>query len=173
MPSRRWTRQSNSRRSRRTSGTSGFCAARLSSGRSTSPRRKKQFQKVLASDPENAAALNYLGYMLADQNVETRRSVGYIKRAVDLDPTNGAYLDSLGWAYFRLGKYELAERQSAEGFAKNQYRSHGSRPLGRSVPEDRTPETGRDELGGARSPSGTARWRRMWIRRTRHGYRRN
>jgi tetratricopeptide (TPR) repeat protein len=64
---------------------------------------------VLASDPEYASALNYLGYMLADQNMKLEEALGYIKRAVDLDPSNGAYLDSLGWAYFRLGKYELAE----------------------------------------------------------------
>ncbi len=70
---------------------------------------EEQFQKVLASDPENASALNYLGYMLADQNMKLEEALGYVKRAVDLDPTNGAYLDSLGWAYFRLGKYELAE----------------------------------------------------------------
>jgi tetratricopeptide (TPR) repeat protein len=70
---------------------------------------EEQFQKVLVSDPENAATLNYLGYMLADQNLKLEEALGYIKRAVDLDPTNGAYLDSLGWAYFRLGKYELAE----------------------------------------------------------------
>jgi len=70
---------------------------------------EEQFQKVLASDPENASALNYLGYMLADQYVKLEEALGYVKRAVDLDPTNGAYLDSLGWAYFRLGKYELAE----------------------------------------------------------------
>ncbi len=37
-----------------------------------------------------------------------KRSI-IIKKAVDLEPANGAYLDSLGWAYFRLGKYELAE----------------------------------------------------------------
>ena len=70
---------------------------------------EEQFEKVLASDPSNASALNYLGYMLADQNLKLEEALGYIKRAVDLDPTNGAYLDSLGWAYFRLGKYELAE----------------------------------------------------------------
>ncbi len=70
---------------------------------------EEQFQRVLASDPENASALNYLGYMLADQNMKLEEALGYVKRAVDLDPTNGAYLDSLGWAYFRLGKYELAE----------------------------------------------------------------
>jgi len=73
------------------------------------PEAEEQFKKVLASDPEHASALNYLGYMLADQNMKLEEAFGYIKRAVDLDPTNGAYLDSLGWAYFRLGKFELAE----------------------------------------------------------------
>jgi tetratricopeptide (TPR) repeat protein len=70
---------------------------------------EEQFKKVLASDPEHASALNYLGYMLADRNMKIEEALGYIKRAVDLDPANGAYLDSLGWAYFRLGKYDLAE----------------------------------------------------------------
>ena len=67
------------------------------------------FRKVLSTDPQNTAALNYLGYMLADRNVKLDEAFGMIKRAVDLDPANGAYLDSLGWAYFRLGKYDLAE----------------------------------------------------------------
>jgi tetratricopeptide (TPR) repeat protein len=82
---------------------------------STFEREKKyadaeeQFKKVLATDPEHASALNYLGYMLADQNTKLEEALAYIKKAVDLDPANGAYLDSLGWAYFRLGKYEQAE----------------------------------------------------------------
>jgi len=73
------------------------------------PEAEAQFKKVLASDPDHASALNYLGYMLADQNTKLEEALGYIKHAVDLDPSNGAYLDSLGWAYFRLGKYEQAE----------------------------------------------------------------
>jgi tetratricopeptide (TPR) repeat protein len=73
------------------------------------PEAEEQFKKVLASDPEHASALNYLGYMLADQNMKLEEALGYIKQAVGLDPANGAYLDSLGWAYYRLGKYELAE----------------------------------------------------------------
>jgi tetratricopeptide (TPR) repeat protein len=68
-----------------------------------------EFRKVLSVDPQNTAALNYLGYMLADRNVKLEEAFGMIKKAVDLDPANGAYLDSLGWAYFRLGKYDLAE----------------------------------------------------------------
>ena len=82
---------------------------------STYERQKKYeqaeevFRKVLATDPQNAAVLNYLGYMLADRGVKLDEALIMIKKAVELDPANGAYLDSLGWAYFRLGKYELAE----------------------------------------------------------------
>jgi len=82
---------------------------------STFERQKKydqaeeQFRKVLASDPQNAMTLNYLGYMLADRGVKLEEALTLIKKAVDLDPTNYAYLDSLGWAYFKLGKYEIAE----------------------------------------------------------------
>jgi tetratricopeptide (TPR) repeat protein len=82
---------------------------------STYERQKKYdqaeevFRKVLAADPQSAAVLNYLGYMLADRGVKLDEALIMIKKAVDLEPANGAYLDSLGWAYFRLGKYELAE----------------------------------------------------------------
>jgi len=67
------------------------------------------FKKVLASDPRSAITLNYLGYMLADRGTHLEEALGYIKKAVELDPQNGAYLDSLGWAYFKLGNYDLAE----------------------------------------------------------------
>jgi tetratricopeptide (TPR) repeat protein len=77
-----------------------------------------QFKKVIASDPQHAQALNYLGYMLADQNTKLDEALGYIKRAIDIDPTNGAYLDSIGWAYFRLGKYEMAEESLVKASQK-------------------------------------------------------
>jgi len=79
---------------------------------------EQQFKKVIASDPQHAMALNYLGYMLADQNTKLDEALGYIKRALDIDPTNGAYLDSIGWAYFRLGKYELAEESLVKASQK-------------------------------------------------------
>jgi tetratricopeptide (TPR) repeat protein len=68
-----------------------------------------EFKRVIGNDPNNAVALNYLGYMLADRGVRLEEAMGYIKKAVQLDPQNGAYLDSLGWAYFKMGNYELAE----------------------------------------------------------------
>jgi tetratricopeptide (TPR) repeat protein len=82
---------------------------------STYERQKKydeaesEFKKVLADDPTNAMTLNYLGYMLADRGVKLDEALNLIQKAVDLDPTNYAYLDSLGWAYFKLGKFDLAE----------------------------------------------------------------
>ncbi len=72
---------------------------------------EEMFRKVLASDPQNAMTLNYLGYMLADRGVKLEEAVGLIKKAVELEPSNGAYMDSLGWAYFRQGKNELAEEE--------------------------------------------------------------
>jgi tetratricopeptide (TPR) repeat protein len=82
---------------------------------STYEREKKydaaeaEFRKILAVNPQNAPTLNYLGYMNADRDVRLEESLNYIKQAVSLEPTNGAYLDSLGWAYFKVGKFDLAE----------------------------------------------------------------
>lgn len=72
-------------------------------------KAEETFRQVIADDPRNAAALNYLGYMMADRGEHLDDALNYIKRAIALDPQNGAYLDSLGWAYFKLGKYDLAE----------------------------------------------------------------
>jgi tetratricopeptide (TPR) repeat protein len=70
---------------------------------------EEQFKKVLAVDPFNASAANYLGYMLADRGVRLEESVKYIQKALELEPNNGAYLDSLGWAYYKMDRCELAE----------------------------------------------------------------
>ena len=67
------------------------------------------FRQVLARDPDNAPALNYLGYMLADRGERLDESVTLIKKALDVDPDNGSYLDSLGWAYYKGAKLDLAE----------------------------------------------------------------
>ncbi len=68
-----------------------------------------EFRKVLAVMPDNPATLNYLGYMLTDRNMRLTEALGMIQKAVDSEPNNGAYLDSLGWVYYRLGKLPEAE----------------------------------------------------------------
>ena len=67
-----------------------------------------EFRKVLELDPQNAGALNYLGYMLADRNVRLDEAFQMVKKAVDLEPDKGEYMDSLGWVYFRQGKLDDA-----------------------------------------------------------------
>ena len=47
--------------------------------------------------------------MMADRGENLDEAISFIKKAVDQEPANGAYLDSLGWAYFKMGKYDLAE----------------------------------------------------------------
>ena len=73
------------------------------------PDAERAFRAVLEHDPEHAPALNYLGYMLADRGIRLQESVDLLKRAIALDPHNGSYLDSLGWAYFKLDRLDLAE----------------------------------------------------------------
>lgn len=76
------------------------------------------FRLVLKDDPDNAGALNYLGYMLADRNVRLEEANKLISRAVELDPGNGAYLDSLGWVYFRQNRLDQAEDQLRRALEK-------------------------------------------------------
>lgn len=66
------------------------------------------FRNVLKGDPENAGAMNYLGYMYAERNVRLDEAAQLIQKALDLEPGNGAFEDSLGWVYYRLNKLDEA-----------------------------------------------------------------
>jgi len=72
-------------------------------------KAEEEFKKALDVNPRNAQVLNYYGYMLADRGVRLEEALGLIQRAVLLEPYNGAYLDSLGWVYFKLNKLDEAE----------------------------------------------------------------
>jgi tetratricopeptide (TPR) repeat protein len=66
-------------------------------------------RKSIALDPANAAeAYNYLGYMWADHNMYLDEAGDMIKRALQIEPDNGSYLDSLGWVEFRKGRFDQA-----------------------------------------------------------------
>jgi tetratricopeptide (TPR) repeat protein len=67
------------------------------------------FRKSIVLDPASAAeAYNYIGFMWAEHNLHLDEAEEMIGRALQLDPNNGAYLDSLGWLYYRKGKYDEA-----------------------------------------------------------------
>lgn len=65
---------------------------------------EKYFEKAITLSPTNAEALNYLGYMWAEQGVKLDRAKDLIERALKLEPDNAAFLDSLGWVYFQMGR---------------------------------------------------------------------
>jgi tetratricopeptide (TPR) repeat protein len=71
---------------------------------------EKSLRAIIARDPLDANALNYLGYMLAERGSSLDEAVQLIERALKIDPDNPSFLDSLGWAYVRQGKLDLADR---------------------------------------------------------------
>jgi tetratricopeptide (TPR) repeat protein len=70
---------------------------------------ERVFKELLQSDPDQADVLNYIGYMLAELGVRLDEALEYTQRAVELDPYNGAYLDSLGWVHYMRGDLDQAE----------------------------------------------------------------
>jgi tetratricopeptide (TPR) repeat protein len=67
-----------------------------------------ELREAIRLDPRSAEALNYLGYSLADRGERLDEALALIESALKIDPWNGAYLDSLGWAYMKLGRVEDA-----------------------------------------------------------------
>jgi tetratricopeptide (TPR) repeat protein len=71
---------------------------------------EKELREVLALSPENPLALNNLGYFLLERNEKLSEALELIKKAVEISPSNPSFLDSLGWAYFKLKKWDEAEK---------------------------------------------------------------
>ena len=72
-------------------------------------KAEADFKKVLAIEPDDADALNYLGYTWVDRNENLNEAFEMIRKAVKLEPRSGAIVDSLGWAHYKLGQYGEAK----------------------------------------------------------------
>ncbi|WP_022721526.1 tetratricopeptide repeat protein [Rhodopseudomonas sp. B29] len=72
------------------------------------PKAEADMKQALELQPEQPHVLNYLGYSWIDQGINLDEAMGMIKRAVDQRPDDGYIVDSLGWAYFRIGNYDDA-----------------------------------------------------------------
>ena len=81
-------------------------------------RAEKLLRRAIDIDTGNHAALNYLGYMLADRNEKLDEALELVRKAVKLDSGNGAYLDSLGWTLFRLGRLDEAEKNLVQAASR-------------------------------------------------------
>lgn len=79
------------------------------------------FKKAIELNPDYADAYNYLGYMYADKGINLDESLKLIEKAISYEPNNGAFIDSLGWIYYKLGKYDqaLVELQRAVDLIKD------------------------------------------------------
>jgi tetratricopeptide (TPR) repeat protein len=77
-----------------------------------------EFRKVLAMSPDDAKTLNYLGYMFAEAGIKLEEAGKLVGRALEIDPGNGAYLDSLGWVYYRQNRLPEAENMLVQALAK-------------------------------------------------------
>jgi len=69
---------------------------------------ESDFKEALSLSPDESLVLNYLGYSWIDQGRNLKQAMDYIRKAVKLKPDDGYYVDSLGWAYFRLGNLQAA-----------------------------------------------------------------
>lgn len=72
---------------------------------------------ILEREPDNATALNALGYTLADSTDRYEEALGYIQKALEIRPDDPAILDSMGWVNYRLGNYDVAERYLRKALA--------------------------------------------------------
>ncbi len=85
----------------------GVCSERLKDW----PEAETDLKKALELSPDEAPVLNYLGYTWVDQNQNLKTAMDYIRKAVKLKPDDGYYVDSLGWAYYRVGNLQSAVEQ--------------------------------------------------------------
>ncbi len=72
---------------------------------------EESIRKAIALNPKNADALNYLGYAMADRGDDLEDALDLIKRAVELQPNSGYFIDSLGWVYYKMGRLDEAYTQ--------------------------------------------------------------
>src|ERR1700677_1937216 len=72
------------------------------------PKAEADFKKALELYPDQPLVLNYLGYSWVDQGLNLEEAFKMLRRAVELQPTDGYIVDSLGWAHFKLGQYSEA-----------------------------------------------------------------
>jgi Tfp pilus assembly protein PilF len=118
-------------------------------------RAEVEFKKALDVNPRNAPVLNYYGYMLGDLGIRLDEAEALVKRALKEEPHSGAYLDSLGWVYFRENKLTEAEATLRKAVERESHdatiRSHLAEVYAKS---------GRTDLAAIEWEKSLAEWRR-------------
>ena len=118
-------------------------------------KAEEQFKKVLSVNPKNAPVLNYYAYMLGDLGIRLDEAETLVQQALKEDPFNGAYLDSLGWIYFKENKFSASEITLRKAVERERHDATIHSHLG-----DLYAKTGRNELAAAEWEKSLAEWRR-------------
>ena len=118
-------------------------------------RAEEEFKKVLAVNPKDAAVLNYYGYMLGDLGIRLDEAQSLVERALQEEPYNGGYLDSLGWIYFKQNRASDAEATLRKALARESHDPTIHAHLG-----DVYAKLGRPELAAAEWEKSLAEWHR-------------
>ena len=77
-------------------------------------KRQKAIEALkesLRQDPLSAEALNYLAYLYAEEGINLEEGLRFSEKSLELEPANGAYRDTLGWIYVKLGRFEEAQKE--------------------------------------------------------------
>ncbi|HKT48331.1 MAG TPA: tetratricopeptide repeat protein [Candidatus Acidoferrales bacterium] len=118
-------------------------------------RAEEEFKKVLNVDSKNAPVLNYYGYMLGDRGIRLDEAENLVQRALKEEPYNGAYLDSLGWIYFRENKLADAEVTLRKAVQRESHDATIHSHLG-----DVYAKSGRSDLAAAEWEKSLAEWKK-------------
>jgi tetratricopeptide (TPR) repeat protein len=118
-------------------------------------KAEEQFKRVLAVNPKNAPVLNYYGYMLGDLGIRLDEAEALVQQALKEDPYNGAYLDSLGWIYFKENKLGASESTLRKAVERERHDATIHSHLG-----DLYAKTGRGDLAAAEWEKSLVEWRR-------------
>ena len=117
-------------------------------------RAEDQFKKALAVNPKSGPVLNYYGYMLGDLGQRLDEAADLVQRALKEEPYNGAYLDSMGWIYYKQNKLTDAEATLHQAVERD---SHD--PTIHSHLGDVYAKLGRSELAAAEWEKSLSEWR--------------
>jgi Flp pilus assembly protein TadD len=118
-------------------------------------KAEDEFKKVLQVNPKNAPVLNYYGYMLGDRGMRLDEAEALVQRALDEEPFNGAYLDSLGWVYSKENKLVEAEVTLRKAVEREAHDATIHSHLG-----DIYAKTGRQDLAAMEWEKSLAEWKR-------------
>jgi len=118
-------------------------------------RAEVEFKKTLEVNPKNAPVLNYYGYMLGDLGVRLDEAEALVQRALKEEPNSGAYLDSLGWIYFRENKLAKAEATLLKAVTRESHDATIRSHLG-----DVYAKSGRLDLAATEWEKSLTEWRR-------------